>query len=91
MLTTPSNPGISIVHIHVGHDLQSFGIHKDRICGYSPYFKAAFTPPFEESQTGVMKLPETEASVFHIFYNWVYTLQLWGKDCKQDQCQAWMF
>lgn len=68
--------GYSIVHIKVGDDLKDFGIHKDLICHHSPYFKAAFHSGFEESITGIMRLPETKPEVFELFYHWLI-LKIW--------------
>ncbi|KAF7858872.1 hypothetical protein EAF04_008914 [Stromatinia cepivora] len=68
--------GHTIVHVKVGDDLKDFGIHKDLICHYSPYFKAAFNSGLEESITGIMKLPETKPEVFELFYHWLYNQDL---------------
>lgn len=73
-----------IVHIKVGTDLEDFGVHKDFICHYSPYFKAAFTSGFEETKTGIMILPETKPEVFKLFCRWLYTGSLWNENGIKD-------
>ncbi|ESZ96728.1 hypothetical protein SBOR_2872 [Sclerotinia borealis F-4128] len=69
--------GRTMLHVQVGDDLKDFGVHKDLICHYSPYFNAAFTSGFEETRTGVMKLSTTEPEVFELFYHWLYTQDLY--------------
>jgi hypothetical protein len=58
-----------IIHVKVGHNLKDFGIHKELICHYSPYFKLAFTYGFQETETSVMELSDTIVEVFELFYN----------------------
>jgi hypothetical protein len=65
--------GHDVVHVIVGTESKDFGIHKDLICYYSPYFNAAFTSGFEETRTLVMKIPETRVNVFQLFFDWLYT------------------
>lgn len=54
-------------------DEVDFGVHKSLLCHYSPYFKAAFTSGFEETHSGIMRLPETRTKVFQLFNDWLYT------------------
>ncbi|KAF7858873.1 hypothetical protein EAF04_008915 [Stromatinia cepivora] len=68
--------GREVVHIMVGKDLQDFGVHKSLICHYSPYFKAAFTSGFEETNTGIMKLLDVDLGVFELFFHWLYTQRI---------------
>ncbi|KAL2069722.1 hypothetical protein VTL71DRAFT_14401 [Oculimacula yallundae] len=75
-----------VVHIQVGEDVQDFGVHKDLICHYAPYFKAAFNSGFEESNTGILKLPETKVEVFELFNTWLYTQSLWN---GEDDEESW--
>lgn len=77
--------GRTIVHIQVGDNLQDFGVHKDLLCGHSPYFKAAFTSGFEETTTGIMKFPDLEVDVFDIFYNWLYRQQLFDENTDESE------
>jgi hypothetical protein len=70
------NLGHQIVHIIVGEEdeAQDFGVHKDLICHYSPYFKAMFTSGFEEAQSGIARLSaDTDIETFQLFYDWLYT------------------
>ncbi|KUJ12246.1 uncharacterized protein LY89DRAFT_756601 [Mollisia scopiformis] len=78
-------PGRDIVHVKVGLGLQDFGIHKNLLCGYSPFFKTAFTSGFEEARSGIMKLPEKDAKMFELFYNWLYTQELWDRDARREE------
>ncbi|KAL3422075.1 hypothetical protein PVAG01_06231 [Phlyctema vagabunda] len=70
--TKKPNLGHDIVHVLVGTELKDFSIHKDIICHYSPFFKAAFTSDFQEGKSSIMKLPEQRTEVFEIFYQWIY-------------------
>ncbi|KAF7895827.1 uncharacterized protein EAF01_009789 [Botrytis porri] len=65
-----------IVYIHVGSSSQEFAVHKDLICYTSPFFRAAFTSGFQETNTGTMKLPETDTEIFDLFMGWLYTREL---------------
>ncbi|KAE9380270.1 hypothetical protein N431DRAFT_361779 [Stipitochalara longipes BDJ] len=76
--------GKEIIYIKAGKEGQDFGIHKELISHYSPYFRAAFTSGFEEAKTGIMKLPEVKTEVFEIFYAWLYRQKLWDKNSKQE-------
>jgi hypothetical protein len=44
----------------------------------------ALSSGFEEAKTGVMKLPQTDATFFDIFYGWLYRQKLWSKDAKEE-------
>jgi hypothetical protein len=76
--------GKEIVHIKIGKEKQDFGVNKQLISHYSPYFKAAFTSGFQEAKTGIMNLPETEPQVFDIFYEWLYSQRLWSPDDEEE-------
>ncbi|KAF7881532.1 hypothetical protein EAF00_011901 [Botryotinia globosa] len=65
-----------IVHIHVGASSQEFTVHKDLICYTSPYFRAAFTSGFQETNTGTIELPETDTKIFDLFMGWLYIREL---------------
>lgn len=60
----------------MGEDLQDFGVHKSLICHHSPYFKAAFNSGFEETTTGIIKLPDVKVEVFELFFHWLYTQRI---------------
>jgi hypothetical protein len=51
---------------------------------YSPYFRVALSAGFEEAKTVVMTLPKTDATVFEIFYGWLYRQKLWNKYAKEE-------
>jgi BTB/POZ domain len=87
-----------IVHIKVGKSLQDYGVHKDLICGISPYFKAAFTSGFQECESGAMKLETIEVEVFDLFYNWLYNQSLgdtggekFSSHSQRDLLQLYVF
>ncbi|PVH71817.1 hypothetical protein DL98DRAFT_577183 [Cadophora sp. DSE1049] len=61
----------------------TFQLHKNYLCHYSPYFRAALTGPFIESEDQQVKLEETSPSVFGIFVNWLYTQTLVNKSSEQ--------
>ncbi|KAK6591693.1 hypothetical protein H4I96_12249 [Botrytis cinerea] len=65
--------GSPIVYIHVGSSSQEFAVHKDLICYTSPFFRASFTSGFWETETGIIKLPETDTEIFDLFMGWLYT------------------
>lgn len=75
-----SEMGREIVYVKVGPGEVAFGVHKDLLCHYSPYFKAAFTSGFEETNAGVMKLPEISVELFEVFNRWLYHKTLWSPD-----------
>jgi hypothetical protein len=55
---------------------QTFIIHKDLICHYSPFFSAAFNGNFIEGTTQTMNLPDIDADIFGLLVHWLYTQQL---------------
>jgi hypothetical protein len=86
MLTAAIRPlGRTAVHVRVGKGLQEFAIHKALICHHSPYFRAAFTYGFEETETGIMKIPNTEVRIFDLFFNWLYTQTLWDESADESE------
>jgi hypothetical protein len=54
---------------------QTFIIHKDLICYYSP-FSTAFNSNFTEGSTQCMTLPDIDADSFGILVHWFYTQQI---------------
>jgi hypothetical protein len=50
----------------------SFIVHKDFICFYSPYFKAALNSTFQEGVEHSVDLEDVEPTTFSLFINWVY-------------------
>jgi hypothetical protein len=51
---------------------QTFRVHKDLICQYSPFFKGAFDDPFEEGQTQTMRMEDVDTDLFGILVHWLY-------------------
>jgi hypothetical protein len=88
ILTHSRKLGYEIVHIRVGKEAKDFGIHKDLICHHSPYFNAAFNSQFKEAETGIMILEDTESRVFELFYQWLYTQNLWEEDAAEKKWPA---
>ncbi len=54
-------------------DLQTFGLHKNIVCQYSAFFKAACMGRFKEAETGKISLPDERADLFDLFVQWVYS------------------
>ncbi|KEQ78320.1 hypothetical protein M438DRAFT_308161 [Aureobasidium pullulans EXF-150] len=48
-------------------------VHKDLLCFYSDYFRAAFNGSFKEATEQKIKLPNVEPEVFETFQVWLYT------------------
>ncbi|THW88337.1 hypothetical protein D6D15_06065 [Aureobasidium pullulans] len=65
----------SIVTVEVGPE-RSFAIHKDLLCFYSDYFRAAFNGSFKEAAEGKISLPDCDAQIFYIFNGFLYTREL---------------
>lgn len=61
-------------------DHQTFPIHKDHICHYSPFFDAAFNGNFAESQSHEVELYEVKPETFGTFVNWLYTQEIVSAD-----------
>lgn len=65
--------------VDVGKDdgeLQTFSVHKEIVCHYSDYFRAACKGEFLEARSGKVKLPEDRAEIFDLFVQWVYSQNL---------------
>ncbi|KAH7382021.1 hypothetical protein BKA64DRAFT_218609 [Cadophora sp. MPI-SDFR-AT-0126] len=61
----------------------TFQVHKNYLCHYSPYFRAALSGPFIESEDQSINLDETNPTVFGILVNWLYTQTLVNKSSEQ--------
>lgn len=59
--------------ILVGPDKKKFVVHQALLCSKSPYFTKALTGPFEEGQTGIVKLEDVTPALFRIIVIWLYT------------------
>jgi len=63
--------------------MQSFRIHKNFICYYSPFFDAAFNGKSIEGKIQGPELDDTPHEVFGIFVNWLYMQKIEIKsDCE---------
>lgn len=51
---------------------QTFIIHKEYICFYSPFFDAAFNGKFKEAESQSMPLEDVDPAVFGLLVHWVY-------------------
>ena len=54
---------------------ETFTVHKEFLCNYSPFFDAPFNGNFLEGTTQHVD-PEVEPSVFAVFLDWIYTQQM---------------
>lgn len=70
----------TVVQVNVGQDTdhaeETFTIHKELICYYSRFFKAALEGSWTEAETGVVKLPLDSPVVFETFQAWLYSQNL---------------
>jgi hypothetical protein len=54
---------------------KKFHVHKDVICHYSEYFRAAFNGRWIEAEEDV-KLEDIDVEVFELFVHWLYAQEL---------------
>jgi hypothetical protein len=66
----------------VGPEGQRFGIHKDRLCSSSAYFKAAFEGRFQEAARGEVVLKGKNAMAFGVMVEWLYTGNITEELCQ---------
>ncbi|KAL9045896.1 MAG: hypothetical protein Q9214_001145 [Letrouitia sp. 1 TL-2023] len=70
----------TVIQVNVGHtdSAETFTIHKELVCHYSPFFRAALAGPWTEAETGIVNLPSDIPNVFEAFQAWLYaqTLEL---------------
>ncbi|KAK6005766.1 hypothetical protein QM012_007408 [Aureobasidium pullulans] len=66
----------STVTLVVGNQEKAYILHKDLLCFYSDYFRAAFDGPFREAAERKLRLPDVEESVFERVQLWLYTRNL---------------
>ncbi|KAL2048527.1 hypothetical protein N7G274_000439 [Stereocaulon virgatum] len=62
----------SIVEIIIGPQKKTFTMHKGLLCFHSSFFKAAFTGPYKEAQSGLLILEDESPTVFSLFNHWAY-------------------
>ena len=55
---------------------ETFVVHKDLVCHYSPFFSTAFNSNFAESTTKAMTLPDVDLDSFGLLVHWLYTQQI---------------
>ncbi|KAE9376555.1 hypothetical protein N431DRAFT_331169, partial [Stipitochalara longipes BDJ] len=65
-----------------GSEAQTFKVHKDTICYYSPFFASAFNGHFLEGQSQSMKLDDFDGSVFGLLVAWLYTMTISDDDIE---------
>ncbi|KAK4950300.1 hypothetical protein LTR10_011281 [Elasticomyces elasticus] len=61
-----------LIRILVGAEESRFVVHKDAICGKSPFFNAACGREWREGQEKCVRLPEQDAGAFRVYLRWVY-------------------
>ncbi|KAI4727085.1 hypothetical protein E4T49_05135 [Aureobasidium sp. EXF-10728] len=66
----------------VGAAKEHYTLHKELLCFYSDFFRAAFNGSFKEATERKIELPETEAEVFEAFQAWLYTQKLPKNEIK---------
>ncbi|KAE9374842.1 hypothetical protein N431DRAFT_503602 [Stipitochalara longipes BDJ] len=59
---------------------ETFPVHKEHACYYSPVLKAAFTGSFIEGKTQVYRLEDTDPKIFRFLIQWIYKQTF--KDCE---------
>ena len=66
--------------IIVGKEKKAYHLHKDLLCFYSDYFRAALNGKFKEATERKLELPDVDTSLFDTFQVWLYTRDLEGPD-----------
>ncbi|THY29893.1 hypothetical protein D6D01_03441 [Aureobasidium pullulans] len=64
------------VTVAVGTAEDNFVVHKDLLCFYSDFFRAAFNGSFEEATERKIKLPDVCIQTFESFQVWLYSRTL---------------
>ncbi|KAG9657191.1 hypothetical protein KCU64_g5367, partial [Aureobasidium melanogenum] len=64
------------VTLIVGATKEHYILHKDLLCFYSDFFRAAFNGSFKEAAERKIELPNTEVDVFEAFQVWLYTQKM---------------
>lgn len=79
----------------VGKQEKAYVLHKDLLCFYSDYFRAAFDGSFKEAAERKLRIPDVEENVFERVQLWLYTrnLQLPTQDPKifEVLVNLWIF
>jgi hypothetical protein len=66
----------SSVILIVGTAKVQYTLHKDLLCFYSDFFRAALNGSFKEATEHRIELPEVQIDVFEAFQVWLYTQSL---------------
>ncbi|CAG8972088.1 hypothetical protein HYALB_00004954 [Hymenoscyphus albidus] len=64
------------INVSLGIQKETFVVHKNFICFYSPFFDAAFNGAFKEGETQVLDLDDASPAAFSLFVNWLYTQRI---------------
>jgi hypothetical protein len=72
--STPSQ----MVNFIIGRDpdRETFTVHKEHACQYSPVLDRAFNSTFEEGQTQTYTMDDTTVGAFRMFVRWLYSQKL---------------
>jgi hypothetical protein len=60
----------------VSVDKEHYTLHKDLLCFYSDFFRAAFNGSFKEATERKIELPDVDVETFEAFQVWLYTQNL---------------
>ena len=73
--------GTKVIAVRVGAEPKhtDFSVHENLIRLSSPFFEAALSRDWKESQEKIVKLPGCNAHAFRIYVQWLYTGQLHTK------------
>ncbi|KAH0382040.1 hypothetical protein KCU92_g6635, partial [Aureobasidium melanogenum] len=80
------------VTLIVGDEKKPYVVHKDLLCFYSDYFRAAFQGSFKEATERKVELPGVIKDVFEHFQVWLYTRRLDFADTQfHTIIRLWIF
>ncbi|KAH0009655.1 hypothetical protein KCU78_g10623, partial [Aureobasidium melanogenum] len=77
------------VNLIVGKNKKAYTLHKDLLCFYSNYFRAAFNGSFKEAAERKLELPDVEKHVFEAVQLWLYTRKL-QKPTEISRCYEFL-
>ncbi|ERF77047.1 hypothetical protein EPUS_07953 [Endocarpon pusillum Z07020] len=83
-----------IFKVLVGSKKVSFNVHKNFVCGVSPFFHGTCNSLSKEGLKDEVYLPEADPEVFDAFMEWVYTgkvkFSAWPiNKTSKPECNAW--
>ncbi|CAD0107048.1 unnamed protein product [Aureobasidium uvarum] len=67
--------------------IKAYTLHKDLLCFYSDYFRAAFNGSFKEATERKLEVSDVEKHVFEEFQVWLYTRNL--PEMKSDNLESY--